>query len=109
MQRRVRAHAGCERLARRFRRDVLVLDVDEPLGARQRRDGRALDLAYVAVALLERRDGADDAYVQVLEVGFDVLRPRGAVLDGPALDGFTSRVLPAFARALAERGRRLAL
>src|SRR5687768_10919665 len=105
MQRRVRPHARRERLASRLRRDVLVLDVDEPLGARQRRDGRAFDLAYVAVALLERRDGADDPYVQVLEVGFDVLRPSGVVLDGLAPDGFASRVLPAFTRALAERAR----
>ena len=101
-ERRLGAHPCDERLARRLRRDVLILDVDEPLGARDRGDRRALDLADVLVALLERRERAHDADGQVFEVRLDVARPA-AVPRGSRLDRFAAGVLPASPRPLAER------
>ncbi len=54
-ERRLGAHPRDERLARRLRRDVLVLDVDEPLGARDGGDCRALDLADLVDRALRAR------------------------------------------------------
>src|SRR5262249_43559900 len=102
------AHAREQRLERRLGRDVLVLYIDEPLGALDRRDRRALHLADLVRLLLERRERANDSDVRVLEVGRDAARPRiadrarGLELGAPG-------VLPALARALPEQRRGLAV
>ena len=100
-------HARNESLARRLRRDVLVLDIDEALGTADRGDRGALDLAYLLVVLLERSDRAHDADRHVLEVRLHVLWPgaRGSFCRPAPLQGFAARVLPARARAFRERAR----
>ena len=94
-----------------FDGDVLVLDVDEPLGAADRGDGRALDLADLLVALLERGERAHDADGRILEVGLHVLRPsaRRAAAAGGCAMGSPPACSQRVASALAERGGRLAL
>ena len=109
-ERRVRAHSRDERLARRFRRDVLILDVDEPLCAGDGGDGRALDLADLLVALFERRDRAHDADGQILEVRLRrAAAKRRARSGGRLRSGLPPACCQRVARSLAERGRRLAL